>query len=227
MGATNDNLRGSDANFDAFQVKLMNYFHEPSLPFPITDDELREGDKNQEKWAAAYAKCLDHETKTTVTVLEKNNARKTFVAWLSLMIDKYIWGNDEISDDQRRALGLTVKDTIPTPIPAPTSIPFMEINTQSPLEHNVTLWSNTAIGMKKRNQKKPKGVILALVRWDVSEVVPEVREDLKNVLLTGDVKFKLEFNYNQRGKKVYYTACWVNAKGETGDWCNLTEALIN
>ncbi|MDR0410186.1 MAG: hypothetical protein LBH18_07330 [Spirochaetaceae bacterium] len=36
------------------------------------------------------------------------------------------------------------------------------------------------------------------------------------------------FNYNEedRGKRVFYAACYENAKGEAGHWSDIVEAVI-
>ncbi|MDR1848215.1 MAG: hypothetical protein LBR17_08920, partial [Bacteroidales bacterium] len=48
---------------------------------------------------------------------------------------------------------------------------FLEINVQKPLEHDGTLWSNTFKGEKRKNQKKPVGVTLAMVYEGVASLL--------------------------------------------------------
>ncbi|MDR0790297.1 MAG: hypothetical protein LBO06_05845 [Bacteroidales bacterium] len=227
MSETKSNFQAPDANFNVFQINIMTYFGSKGLPFTMTAEELAAGKALQTKWTTAWAKVSNPATKTPVAVQEKNDARKEFVKWLRLMVDKYIAGNDKVTNDVRRSLGLTVKDTTPTPKPVPTAIPFMEINVQKPLEHSGSLWSNTFVGQKQKKQKKPTGVALAMVRWIVADVEPKEIDDMEHVILTSDSKFVLNFAKGDRGKHVYYTACWVNSKGQTGDWCKVIEVLIN
>ncbi|MDR0789735.1 MAG: hypothetical protein LBO06_02950 [Bacteroidales bacterium] len=227
METSKTNFNGSDANFNVFQTNLMTYLLSKGLAFTITTEETTTGKALQAKWNDSYAKVSNPATKTPVATQAKNDARKDYVKWLRLMVDKYIAGNDKITNDVRRSLGLTVKDTTPTPKPIPTTIPFMEINVQKPLEHSGSLWSNTFIGEKRKKQKRPTGVAFALVRWIIADKEPVEIDDMKHIIITSDSKFTLNFAKTDKGKKVYYTACWCNSKGQMGDWGKVVEAIIN
>ncbi|MDR2824881.1 MAG: hypothetical protein LBB41_06760, partial [Prevotellaceae bacterium] len=60
-----------------------------------------------------------------------------------------------------------------------------------------------------------------------TETAPKEIDDLKHIIITSDSNFRLHFSLADVGKKVFYTACWCNSKGEMGDWCKLIEATIN
>ncbi|MDR1005304.1 MAG: hypothetical protein LBL74_00370 [Bacteroidales bacterium] len=228
METTRNNFSGSDANYNNFQSKLLAYlFDAKQLAFTPTADEKTEGARLQKVWIEGYALVVNPSTKTTVSVKNKDDARKEYTKFLRNMVNKYIFGNDNITDSTRVDLGLTVKDTTPTPVEPPKDIPFFAIDFSKKGVHQGSLWTNTFVGEKKRKQKRPKGVALAVIRWDVADKPPVNYEDLKHLLLTSDSHFTLQFTQDMKGKTVYYAACWSNSKGEMGAWTEIINAIIN
>jgi hypothetical protein len=123
-----------------------------------------------------------------------------------------------------------VKDKFPTPVPIPSEIPFLEIDFGKKSRHTGYLWSNTEVGERRKNQKKPVGVIMGVVRWgvfDTHEEPPQSISDLRYLLFTSDCKFTLNFWKERVGKKIYYSACWLNTRGEVGTWTSIISAVVN
>jgi len=227
MQESKKNFSASDFEYDKFQEKLVAFFISKSLKFTISTDESKKVKELQAEWIRTFSLSADPSTKTKVVTLEKTESRKALTEYLRFLVAKHITGNDKVTNGDRESLGLTVKDKKPTPVPKPVDVPFMEIDFKIRGQHNGALWTNTFIGEKKRKQKRPKGVAFAVVRWGILPNEPRNIEDLPSLILTSDSKFTINFSKENKGKTVYYAACWSNAKGQMGAWTEITNVIIN
>jgi len=221
------NFSASDFEYDKFQSRLVTFLINKSLKFTILTEESKKVKDLQAEWTRTFNLFADPSTKTKIITLEKTESRKVLTEYLRFLVGKYITGNDKVTNGDRESLGLTVRDKKPTPVQKPVDVPFMEIDFKIRGQHSGSLWTNTFVGEKKRKQKKPKGVAFAVVRWGILPNEPTNTEDLPHLILTSDSKFTINFSKENKGKTVYYVACWSNAKGQMGAWTEITNVIIN
>ena len=84
----------------------------------------------------AYAVIANPATKSHTTITAKNIARNASLA----VIRPYaatIRANLGVTDANKLALGLVVRDPTPTPVAAPTSSPVLSIIAATPLQHTL------------------------------------------------------------------------------------------
>ncbi|MDR2824192.1 MAG: hypothetical protein LBB41_03210 [Prevotellaceae bacterium] len=227
MSTSNQNFKSSDANFNVFQMNLAKYFSLTHTEFTMSVDEGKKVAALSNKWSEVYAKIINPSTKTKITVLAKNDARKELVAFLRVMVNKYIQSNNAIIDEIRKELGLTVKDKVRTPVPVPTGIPFLTIDFSKSRIHSVFFGTSDPTGKEKVSRRKPKGVKGCKIAYKIGLPEPTSTNELNFSVLGTNSPSVLDFNFEQVGLTVFYSACWFNEKGETGQWSNITKALIN
>ncbi|MDR2824489.1 MAG: hypothetical protein LBB41_04745 [Prevotellaceae bacterium] len=227
MSTSNQNFNGSDSNFNVFQMNLAKYFSLTHTEFTISVDEGERVAALSNKWIEAYAKIIDPTTKTKITVSAKNDARKEYVEFLRVIVNKYIQSNNAITDETRKELGLTVKDKVRTAVPVPTGIPFLTIDFSKSRVHSVFFGTPDPTGKEKVSRRKPKGVKGCKIAYKIGLPEPASINDLNFSVLGTNSPSMLDFNFEQVGLIVFYSACWFNDKGETGQWSNITKALIN
>lgn len=103
-------------------------------------------------YQAAYALATDPSTRTAPTIAAKDAAKATALA----VVRPYamqINANSGVTDEQRGDLGLTIRKTVPTPIPAPTAVPAVVLLGATPLKTTLRTY-NTATPTSKA---KPYG----------------------------------------------------------------------
>jgi hypothetical protein len=227
MNVTKNNFEASDAIFNVFQANLAKYFSLTHTEFTMSIDEGKKLTALSNRWSETYAEVINPATKTKITVLAKNEARKEYVAFLRLLVDKYIQSNDGITDETRKELGLTVRDKVRTPVPVPTGIPFIVIDFSTAREHRIFFGTPDPTGKEKVSRRKPKGVKGCRIAYKIGLPEPNSIKDLNNSVLDTNSPAVLEFDFEQVGLTVFYSACWFNDKGETGQWSNITKAIIN
>jgi hypothetical protein len=168
----------------------------------------------QTAYSTAFTTAIDPKTRTTGAVAAKNAARTPLKA-SSRSLGKMVDANLTVTDQQRRDLGLTVK-VQPSPVPAPTDAPGLDVVSVSAWTAKIKL-HDTATG-KKRG--KPAGVSGASVFSYVGATPPTDIGAWKFEGNTGKTTVDVVFsNTLAPGAKVWLTGFWFNSRKESGPAC--------
>jgi hypothetical protein len=160
------------------------------------------------------------ENGTKALVIEKNEKRDALKAEVRTIKNKFIDYNDAVTDPNREKLGLPLRDKIPTPRPRPTSRPQLEVRPTNNRQHTVTALNQEG---KKTKPADAHGVSFASAILNHPPVNADAIGHSFFRMKTSEV---FDYNEEDRGKKVYYAACYENAKGETGPWSDIVEAIV-
>ena len=158
---------------------------------------------------------------TKALIIEKDEKQKALKADLRNVKNKFIDYNDAISDADRDRLGLPQHDHTPTPKPRPTSRPTLEVLPTNTRQHTVT-----AINQKTGKKTKPNDAYGVRFVWEIRDAPPASADDLRHSVFRRKVVEVFDYTEEDRGKKVFYVACYENAKGETGTWSDIVEGII-
>jgi len=124
--------------------------------------------------------------------------------------------NPNITDVQRQALGLRIRSTNHTPIPAPTEMPEMDILSVTGRTVRARLHGETI-----EHRRKPTGCTGAYIWTFAGENPPEELSEWVFWSQTTKTTFEIEFPVSvEAGSKVWLAAGWVNAKGQIGPVCD-------
>lgn len=126
-----------------------------------------------------------------------------------------VQANPGTTDEQRRDLKISIRDTDPTPIPAPTDIPQLVITNQ--LNNRIEFRLFAADGSKAR----PEGATGAYIYCWIGDDVPAELIDWKFRGKATRSKNEMTFSTDlPAGTVVRLTSMWVNAKGQPGPACS-------
>lgn len=167
-------------------------------------------------FVTAYNLASAPNTRTPVNITAKNTAK-------ALLIDgpggiralaRIVQATPTVTAAQKEDLGLTVRDADPTPIPAPTESPVVDI--VATFGNTITVHVHAAKKVKPRGGK-PVGVTGAAVFWALGENPPA---DASGYTFAGNTT-KNSFDImlpgtTPSGSRVWITAFWFNAKMESG-----------
>ena len=145
----------------------------------------------------------------TRTVFEKNEAKKALVAatrgWA-----RQINGLKRITNNDRQALGLTVRDTTPTRIDPPTTSPYVRVTNVKSSEIFLDLRQDGDL------RAKPAGMADALIFTFIGANAPATSTEWTYAMTTGRTNVKLPFPEGAGGNTLWIAAFWTNAKGQSG-----------
>ena len=158
--------------------------------------------------------------RTKADVQRKNTAFITLKEAIRMFVSLNLEYNQKMTLELHYLMGLT---------PGMPARPKSSVPKQKPVLEGKS--SEGRIIIRYRNSEnnrisKPKGVRIIMYRWDTLECDPETPENLSNVETMSSGSLKLDFTENQRGKPVYYSACWINNTGRHGPWSEIKKLYI-
>jgi hypothetical protein len=161
------------------------------------------------------------ENGTKALILEKNEKRDALKSEVRNVKNKYIDYNDAVTAPDRERLGLPIRDRNPTPKPRPASRPLLEVVPTNNRQHTAT-----AINQATGKKTKPEDAHGVRYVWEIRDAAPANADDLRHSVFRVKTTEVFDYEEGDRGKRVFYAACYENAKGEAGPWSDIVEAII-
>lgn len=169
-------------------------------------------------YQAAYALAVDPSTRTPSTVAAKDAAKSlalSVVRPYALQIN----ANAGVTDEQRADLGLTIRKTTPTPVPAPSTAPGITFRAAIPLATTLGYY-DTATPTTKAKPYGTIGMELWVAVGTVAAVDPA--QGSFRALVTKS-PFVVSFEPAQQGKIATVFGRWVTrggtgGQGQVGPW---------
>jgi hypothetical protein len=166
---------------------------------------------------AAYVTSTSNATRTPVTVNLTQVARNTLSATLRGYA-RIILANAGVSDANKTALGLTIRDVHPTKIPAPGTAPVLALTGATPGVLTNT-FRDTGSSLKSRS--KPAGVTALELHIFFGSVAPSSPDATPYFGLFTRSPFAVNVPVGDIGKDAFMYGRWLNGKGEPGPWSAL------
>lgn len=140
-------------------------------------------------------------------------------------VTNFVQGYPKTTNADRAEMGITVRDTSPSPAPAPSSRPLALVESGQRLTHQLRLVDESTPTRRAR----PAGVLGAEV-WvklvDADAPAPTDPAALTFLTMTTKPSFRAEYAKAAGGKTAVYMARWVNTRGEKGPWSDVTTATV-
>jgi hypothetical protein len=169
---------------------------------------------------ASLQKEVDSPARTAISVAEKNKARKVLEAKIRRLAG-FRLKNPVITDAERISLGLHVRDTKPSAIPAPASRPELDVDVLDVRRLQIVFYDMGSV-----SKAKPYGVSGAVVAYAVLDAPPANSDALTRIVVATRTPHVLEFTEQERGKSVYLAICWLNRRGQRGPWSAIKSAIV-
>jgi hypothetical protein len=214
-----DYIPPKDAELVAWSANFSAVVTANASAWGITPEEVTALQTANDTFAALHAQA-DSPEKNSIIVAEKNAARDVLVAKIRELAG-FRLKNPIITDAQRIALGLHVRDATPTNIPAPTTRPELDVDVLDFRRLKVVFHD-----MGSDSKAKPYGVNGAVIVYAVLDAPPADVTALTRSTLATRTPHVLEFTEEERGKTVYIAICWQNEKGEKGPWSEIESAIV-
>jgi hypothetical protein len=158
---------------------------------------------------------------TKLDMQAKNEKKKQLIHLEEVFIRNNLQNNDAMTDNLREALGISIHDTKPTPVPAPEGIPEIEIATPYPRTVQIKFRDEHAA-----RWGKPEHVHGLECVWELMEEPPVKVGDLLHSDFATKNPLELVFEEDQRGKKVFFAARWETGAMKKGKWSDIFSAII-
>jgi hypothetical protein len=124
--SSNGFLPSTDAGLLAWSENFSALINAAGAPYGVPVPLAVAYATKHTSYATKLQLAVEPTTRTKLTVADKNDA-KHFLKVAARQIASIIDGQATVTTAQRLALGLTVRDVVPTPIPAPSAAPLIEV----------------------------------------------------------------------------------------------------
>lgn len=175
-------------------------------------------------WNAQYPAHVSAQQRAEAARQAKDAARAALEKEVR-PVTNFVQGYPKTTNADRAEMGITVRDTSPSPAPAPSSRPLALVESGQRLTHQLRLVDESTPTRRAR----PAGVLGAEV-WvklvDADTPAPTDPAALTFLTMTTKPSFRAEFKAGEGGKTAVYMARWVNTRGEKGPWSEVTTATV-
>jgi hypothetical protein len=127
----------------------------------------------------------------------------------------------QVSDDERRALRITVKDSEPTPVGPTATRPLAIISTAERFRHEIKFVDAGA----PTRRGKPAGVAGCEIWCKIGEA-PTGPSQMTLLALSRGSPYLAVFPETEAGKTAHYMLRWVAGNGQEGPWSETAAATI-
>jgi hypothetical protein len=171
----------------------------------------------------ALQQVLDPATKTKGTVADKNAKKAAMVATLR-QYAQTVKRNRGVSNEAKIDLGLQISDGGPTPIPTPTTVPVLAVESDVPLVQSVEFRDITTPDRKA----KPEGVtgMMLAVAVDAAGATPPAPEAAPVHGIATRQPYRVQFDAADKGKVAFYFGRWITGAGKVGPWSAVAQLSI-
>ncbi|MDR1602988.1 MAG: hypothetical protein LBS42_11255 [Tannerella sp.] len=201
-------------NFVSYVAQNIQRFGIPTSKFETLQKEIGDFQSAQTK--------AEHPNAGKADRLEREELAKAVSKALRYFVNVNLRYNENVTDQDRVNMGLTVPDTTPTTPPAPSTQPVVT-ETDSSIIMRITLHYKDS---KSASKAKPYGIHGVEIRWAILDGPPVTTADLMNSEFSTRSFHTFVFEENQRGKTVWFRLRWENTRGEKGPWSELYSAII-
>lgn len=158
---------------------------------------------------------------TSALRLERNRRTEVYQRKISSFVNEHLRYNSRASDADKKLMGLNVPDRIAT---APAT-PLTSLDVWVKADGNQQHWLRFREGgslMKAR----PKGMLGCEIWYKKGGDEPLGDEGWEYVATATSTPYKVVFEMNELGLRVYYRLRWINTRGKHGQWSTLVSAII-
>jgi hypothetical protein len=218
---TRDYIPAKDADFDALQDNIYNSVMAHAPQWLIPQQLITALDPSRMRWNTSYATYCNPAMRTRAVTQEKKDARKAYQTNLRPFIQGQIMHNTQVTDADRRSMGLPVYNRTPTQAPTPKSRTIMEIVFSQIMKHILYVSDSEMEG-----PGKPDYIIGFEVWRFVGGDTEPTYEMMQFVELATRSPHTVEYTSADRGKMIWYASRWVNTRGEKGPWSEFVSAIV-
>lgn len=172
-------------------------------------------------WLSAYPAHLTAQNAAQSARQAKDTAKGTLLETIRALVS-VLQSSPDVSDAEREALGITVRDTILTPSAIPTSRPLLKVDTSQRLRHTVAFTDETT----PTSIRKPDGVRGCELFVKIGGDPPVDLSECQYVATDTRTPYSFDYDGDAANLVAHWIGRWVNTRGETGPISETVSATV-
>jgi hypothetical protein len=219
--AGSDWIPTQDAALDAFATNVDTKITAAPATYGLVAADAAAFNPIRVDYTNALVTSTAPATRTSVSIAAKDVARTNLKIALRDLAAK-VHASTTVTDADKTALGLTVRDSAPTVISAPATFPLLSIISATPLAHDVRF----ADSLTPDSRSKPFDAVGMELHVQASAVPITDPTSIKYHSLATRNPIALEHSAADAGKIAYMAGRWINAKGQRGPWSSIATMTV-
>lgn len=216
-----DYLPTTDQDLDAWAINFADLITASPGTYALEAADATALNPIVDAFTAALAIATNPATRTTPTIAAKDAAKATMKTQLRSLANR-VQAADSVSNEDKAALGLTIRDTSPAPVPVPTTFPLLQLIKATTLNHELRYADSDT----PDSLRKPSGAAGMELRVQVSTVVITDPATITYRGFETRNPVQVGFDGADIGKQAYYSARWLTARGEPGPWSAIQSLTV-
>ena len=217
-----DYIPGADGEFDAWQDNFITYASANAAALgldPLID--IAPLTAAQTTWTTDRAANTAAQAAAESARQAKVAARGGLEGVIRPLVAR-LQASSAVDDAERQALGITVRDIIPTPVEPPKTRPVVSVDTSERLRHTIG-FADEATPTRKA---KPAGVRGAQIWVKIGDPAPVDPSELTFLATDTRTPYLATFDGADANKVAHYMLRWESTRGEPGPWSETASATI-
>lgn len=217
----NDYIPSDDAGLSAWANNFHTQVNANYEDLGFTALEMTELNTLKSAFATSLATHALEQNTAQYARAQKDAMRATLVSALRSYV-KRVQASPATTDAYRVQMGITVPDTTPTAVAAPTSQPVLFINTSNRLQHIVQFTDS----MTPLSKAKPAGALGCEIYRKVGGVAPSSVAECEFLGLDSASPYIVNYEAAQGGQMVHYIGRWATRSGLVGPTSDVIGATV-
>jgi len=218
-----DYVPARDADFSGWFGNIVDYVVEKTGETTngwghVSADAVLELSGALEDWTGHYEPTLHPHTPAQTRA--KNDARKRAESVLRLFVRRFLHFSP-VTNEDRVAMGIPVHDIVRTEHREVKELLEMTLSVSAIREVRVHLKVKGAA-----HNAKPVGYDGAVLVWAILDAPPKGLGDLTLHTMASRPTHTLRFEEPERGKTVYISGAWQNARGNLGPFSGILSTVV-
>ena len=217
-----DYIPKANAEYHVWQFNLIDILLTNATSWGIPEEVITALKAAQARWTAAFEKASNKQNRTAADVITKKEAGDDFTREIRNTVQQWLVRNPKVTDADRVRMGINVRSTTHTPVPAPSTYPMGSVDFSRRLQHTISFYEQASA----HSNAKPDGVTGCEIYLKVDGEAPKNVEEMNFQGTCSASPFVMKFDSAKAGKIAWYWLRWVNRKGEPGPWSMVVSAMI-
>lgn len=208
-----DPIPQSDAEFDTLQNNINTYMNANLVALGLTalDADVVLFNAQRTTWGTDYAAHIAAQAAAEGARATKSATRDLLEATIRRIFNR-LQVSSAVSDAERAAMGMTIRDTDPTPVGAPETKPVLQGNTANRLEIGISFADEGT----PTSKAKPAGVIGCEIYLKLGGPPPTDLSQCTLLALDTRTPYVAHFDGSDANQTAHFIARWLSTRGEPG-----------
>ncbi|WP_017714874.1 hypothetical protein [Kamptonema formosum] len=210
-----------DSEFNSWQTNFASYLSGNLEDLGLTEEQIAPIPEAQNKWLSAYNNHIAAQAAAESACQNKEDTRKAYQEALRRLV-KQLQASPEVTDAQRMALGITVREASKRAVGVPVARPLARVDASDRLQHTIHFVGEDT----PTRRAKPAGVMGCELWVKIGGAPPADPSELTFLGLDTATPYVAKYAGEHSGKIAHYMLRWVSTRGDRGPWSQTVSAMI-